>query len=106
MSKSAGLNCRPILSVMHTRHPNSSRWRALATATTGANCVSFESARGIYPVALDATAGEPRCDFSHITVLDRLAAQRAERLRARGPAIDQDKLHGCLLVRRKAAPGG
>jgi hypothetical protein len=71
--------------------------------------VIFESARGVYAVihvALDATVGEPRCDFSHITVLDSLAAQRAERLRARGPAIDQDKLHGCLLVRRKAAPGG
>jgi hypothetical protein len=68
----------------------------------------FENARGVYAVihvALDATVGEPRCDFSHITVLDRLAAQRAERLRARGPAIDQDKLHDCLLVRRKAAPG-
>jgi len=69
----------------------------------------FESARrddAVIHVALDATVGEPRCDFSHITVRDRLAAQRAERLRARGPAIDQDKLHGCLLVRRKAAPGG
>jgi hypothetical protein len=69
----------------------------------------FESARGVYAVihvALDATIGELRWDFSHITVLDRLAAQRTERLQARGPAIDQDKLHGCLLVRRKAAPGG
>jgi hypothetical protein len=71
--------------------------------------VTFESARGVYAVirvALDATVAEPRWDFSHITVLDRLAAQRTERLRARGPAIDQDKLHGCLLVRRKAALGG
>jgi len=66
--------------------------------------VIFESARGVHAVihvALEATVGAPRYDLSHITVLDKLAAERAERLRARGPAIDQDELHGCLLCDAK-----
>jgi hypothetical protein len=33
--ESTCLNCRPVLSVRPARHPNSSRWRALATDNRG-----------------------------------------------------------------------
>jgi hypothetical protein len=48
-------------------------------------------------IALEAAVREPRRDLSHVTLLDRLATQRAERLRARGPAIHQNELHVASL---------
>jgi hypothetical protein len=47
----------------------------------------------VIDIALEAAVGEPRRDFSHVTLLDRLAAQRAERPGAGGSTIHQDELH-------------
>src|SRR5262249_27474159 len=44
-------------------------------------------------VALVIAVGEPRCQLSQVALPDRLAAQRAERLRAGYPAVHQDEFH-------------
>jgi hypothetical protein len=44
-------------------------------------------------VALMVTVGETRCKLSQVTLFDRLAAQRTERLRAGCPAFHQNKFH-------------
>src|SRR5258708_13745627 len=56
----------------------------------------FESQHGAFAVlgvAFVITIGEPRLDFPQIARPDRLTAQRAERLPAGRPAIDQDESH-------------
>jgi hypothetical protein len=47
----------------------------------------------VIDVALEAALGGPRRDSSHATLMDRLAAQRAERLGGGGSTIHQDELH-------------
>jgi len=56
----------------------------------------FDSQHGalaVFGVAFIITAGDPRLDFSQIARPDRLAAQRAEGLRAWRPAIHQQESH-------------
>ena len=57
-------------------------------------------------VAPVVTIGEPGCDFPHVSLPDRLTAQRTEGLWARCPAIDQNELHAVTLnVQRGLIPG-
>ena len=57
-------------------------------------------------VALVVTIGEPGCDFPHVSLSDRLTAQRTERFWARCPAIDQNELHAVTLnVQREPIAG-
>ena len=58
---------------------------------------NLRGARAMIDIALEAAVREPRRDFSDVTLLDRLAAERAKGLRAGGPAIHQDELHVASL---------
>jgi hypothetical protein len=48
---------------------------------------------GAAEVALAIAIGQPCRDFAQVVLADWLAAQRAERLRSRSPAIHQDESH-------------
>ena len=50
----------------------------------------------VVDVALVIAVGELRPDITQVALLDRLTAQRAERLRAGCSAVHQDESHGAV----------
>jgi len=57
-----------------------------------------DSTLAVIEVAFVATVGKSCCDFPQVALPDRFTAYRTKRLRARYPAIHQNKLHTPPLV--------